>query len=411
MGRMKELWGEIQALSSLGLENPPYGQFVCVECCFDGDDVRALVKENEIDEPCSYCNKQGAAPLVDIFAMVVERIRTEWCPISDSGLSLETIKEGNWPGAVDRCEVPGYVGLEAQNDQIVEDLGGALTSGDWVENEPYGVSEFQGLKYGWERFCKRVKHHRRYFFSDEDSGDEYPDPNEIPPSSALSVVVHLAMNSDLCHTLPAGTTVYRARVGKHTAEGDMLSPPPEHTVSSRMSPIGIPMFYGSFDLETALNETYIQSRGECGDIVTVATFKTAVPISVVDLSRLPPIPSLLSAEWRKRDGIIFIRHFATDVAEPVEKDGREHVNYVPTQVFAEYLMTSKSRDGDFPTINGIVYASARHSGGKSFAVSPNTATKYENGQKERHDRNLIPGPTLQWYKRDDDNKWVITPNE
>ena len=411
MGSAKRLLDEIQTLNGLGLENPPYDQFVCVDCCFDGDDVRALVKKKEVDKPCSYCNKQGAASLVDVFAMVVGRIRTEWCPISDSGIPMEVIKEGGWRGVVDHCDVPGYVGLEAQNDKIMEDLGNALTPGDWVKNEPYGISRFEGLKYGWEGFCKRVKHHRRYFFSDEDSGDEYPDPNEILPSSALSVVFHLAMDLGLCHALPTGTTVHRARVGEHTTEEDMLSPPPEHTVSSRMSPIGIPMFYGSFDLETARNETYIQSRGECGDIVTVATFKTATPIFVVDLSRLPSIPSLLSAKWEKWAGVAFIHHFAKAVAEPVEKDGREHVNYVPTQIFAEYLMTSKNRDGDFPTINGIVYASARHSGGKSFAVSPDIDTKHENGQEERYDRNLIPGPTLQWYKRDDDNKWVIIPNE
>ena len=61
--------------------------------------------------------------------------------------------------------------------------------------------------------------------------------------------------------------------------------------SNRMSPAGIPMFYGADDAETAIAETYTPTPGEPAT-VTVAKFETARDALVVDLTVVAEFPEL-----------------------------------------------------------------------------------------------------------------------
>ena len=59
---------------------------------------------------------------------------------------------------------------------------------------------------------------------------------------------------------------------------------------------------------------------------------------VVDLTQLPPLPSIFdTARRRERDELLFLRAFIDDLRQPVARDGREHIDYVPTQVVTEYF--------------------------------------------------------------------------
>ena len=59
--------------------------------------------------------------------------------------------------------------------------------------------------------------------------------------------------------------------------------------------------------------------------------------------------------------------FVRDFVQAVEKDGREHIEYVPTQVVTEYFRRV-FRDTDGEPIRGIIYPSSRHEGGKSYVL-------------------------------------------
>jgi hypothetical protein len=49
-----------------------------------------------------------------------------------------------------------------------------------------------------------------------------------------------------------------------------------------------------------------------------------------------PFPSLFDEQRRHlRAGLSFLHDFAADLAKPIEKDGREHIEYVPTQIVTE----------------------------------------------------------------------------
>jgi hypothetical protein len=135
-----------------------------------------------------------------------------------------------------------------------------------------------------------------------------------------------------------------------------------------MSPAGIPMFYGSFEANTAFKEIVDISGSRRGKIVSVATFKTLKKLRVLDLCHLPEVPSLFDTSLRHlRSSLIFMRDFREEFRKPIKKSKSENIEYVPTQVFTEYIR-HKYTDIEGNTIEGILFPSARNPGGISCAL-------------------------------------------
>ncbi|MFB9929976.1 RES domain-containing protein [Amycolatopsis halotolerans] len=88
-------------------------------------------------------------------------------------------------------------------------------------------------------------------------------------------------------------------------------------------------------------------------------FETARDLTLLDLTQLPRIPSLYTESGRtpERYDLTFLRQFARDLAQPIALDGREHTEYVPTQVITEYL-----RFVSTTKVDGILYPSAQTDG-------------------------------------------------
>lgn len=59
----------------------------------------------------------------------------------------------------------------------------------------------------------------------------------------------------------------------------------------------------------------------------------------MDLTNLPEYPSVFGSDEANLDrpGVHLIHAFADDFIRPVEKDGREHIECVPSQVVTEYV--------------------------------------------------------------------------
>ena len=350
----------------------PNNGHVCEKCCCDEEDIKQFVlTHRENHQQCSYCGRSGAAPLEDVFAMMLERAKEEWCTPEESGLPMEVIKDESFPGLDCHEGLAVKLALNETNSDFVSHFDQYVEILVWIKKHPYDVSALDALRFGWEGFCRVVKHQRRFFFSDDDDPTDHP--NEIPLSNVLLAVCNAAQKAGLYDSLPAGHKVYRVRTGEHRNREDLTAPPPEKArFANRMSPAGIPLFYGSFDAETALAEVYNPAQSKWGDAFTVAEFVLTESVPVLDLSRLPEVPSLFGPEWRKRSSVAFIRGFAKNIGERVEKDGREHIEYVPTQIFAEYLMTASGQENGPPKIGGIVFSSAVNDGGKSCVLFPHS---------------------------------------
>ena len=206
----------------------------------------------------------------------------------------------------------------------------------------------------WDNFSDYIKKESRFFFSEK--------------ASILQETMKVLKRNSLIQKIRPKKTIYRARAfveGNRIVNDLRRMGPPQPAdiinISNRMSPPGVPIFYGSFDEETALSEVSQKGREGCAYI---AKFYLLREIIVIDLTLVDePLPSFFDineANRQKRNDLIFIKELSSKLSEPIDKDGREHTDYVPTQVLAEYIRKQK--------IHGIIYESGRKSAGKNIAL-------------------------------------------
>ncbi len=80
---------------------------------------------------------------------------------------------------------------------------------------------------------------------------------------------------------------------------------------------------------------------------------------VLDLHDLPALPSFFSETYGwKRAPLKFVHSFARDIARPIEREDRVHIEYVPTQVLTEYFRTQFKWEDR--VLDGICYTSSRN---------------------------------------------------
>ncbi len=133
-----------------------------------------------------------------------------------------------------------------------------------------------------------------------------------------------------------------------------------------MNPAGISYLYLAYELETALAEVMI--RPPCD--AAIAHFVSKRDLSILDLMNLPSKPSLFNSSCRSElEGILFLESFASEISKPVQKNGREHIEYVPSQVVAEYFaMLFKDHHGK--NLDGIAYRSSVRPSGRNLVLFP-----------------------------------------
>lgn len=186
----------------------------------------------------------------------------------------------------------------------------------------------------------------------------------------LAAIGEAIEEGGLLRTLPQSTKLFRGRVGPanrpYRSAENLGPPPPRKATASRMSPAGIPMFYGALDEHTAIAET-VQGRLQKGKIINIGAFLTRAEFLVVDLTALMPIPSLFSDKRYLRPTLRFLHSFVRDLSKSIKKDGREHIEYVPTQIVTEYFRHAHQSRGGQP-VRGILYPSARARGGTSCVL-------------------------------------------
>jgi hypothetical protein len=127
------------------------------------------------------------------------------------------------------------------------------------------------------------------------------------------------------------------------------------------------MFYGAFDLQTARAET-VDPAHHAGQKMSIGTFRPVRPLRVLDLADLPDIPSAFEEDGHHRiHPLRFLHEFAYDIVQPIDRDGREHIEYVPTQIVTEYFRRV-FRDAQGDAIDGIIYDSSRPGGDRAFVL-------------------------------------------
>lgn len=341
-------------------------KFVCASHIGD-EAIKRYIKSHSHNGKCDYCKDardRNVISLDDLGDYMEEAIRFYY---DEAGNALGYISsEGGYIGShFDTYDLLwDELELDVEDAKLQDDLVHVLPDTVWCHQDPYGLNESEELFFDWKDFKRTVKHKARYsFFFIEKVKDDNVPKYTVNASEILQEIGRLITRYNLIKKLPAGTVLYRCRQHKTVDEvsepKDIVSPPLECvTFSNRMSPAGVPMFYGGFDTDTAVRETVDISDVE-KPYYTVGEFSSINEITIVDFSALPPRPSIFDIVKRKHFyPINFLWNFVTDLSKAVIKDGREHIEYVPTQVVTEYIRYILAKNPKHK-VGGIIYPSAK----------------------------------------------------
>lgn len=365
LGRAKHfaMEQEERGFSSVG------DKYVCSTCVGDKG-LGRFIKDNGDKSQCTYC--QGKHSIVlhfdELMQFILECLSQEYGDPNNVGVAWDK----GWVGEVyDTYDFLDEIGIPIENMDFQDDIIDSLSDRQWCKSDFYNLSPELVLSYGWKEFVDTVKHKSRYVFYRVPDESDFRGHEEIPPSYFLDALCGVIDSLSLYKKIEVGTKLTRVRIHKKDekfTKAAELGPPPVEYASypNRMSPSGIPMFYGAFNLKTALAETYTPD-GEC-KVGTVGKFETVKELTLVDLSKLPPIKGIFSGASRTyRHGLSFLVEFLDDFTAPVSKDGREHIDYVPTQVVSEHLRFIH-KTGENVSIDGIIYPSSKDHGKKAVVL-------------------------------------------
>lgn len=337
-------------------------RLVCAGC-FEDDDLIAMIVDSEIDGDCEFCGAE-AVPVVEL-GELVQHIETRmgcFYGRAVDQLPYES-REGGYLGETfDAIELLfGEIGLELPRDDagsLRDAICDLLEDDAWCAYDWTALDPDESLIYGWERFCEITKHDRRFFF--QHAGQmPWDGIDDRTPIALLRDVADVLREQGLIVRRKPGMRFYRARPraeDEHHETPAALGPPPAKLAlqSNRMNPPGIPMFYGAKSAELARAE--VRSA-----LASIGTFRTTRAVTLLDLADLPAVPGFFSHAGREdRLHLSFLHDFARAVSLPVPRDERTHIDYVPTQVFTEFLRDF--RFGDGVRIDGIRYPSAAGEG-------------------------------------------------
>lgn len=200
----------------------------------------------------------------------------------------------------------------------------------------------------WTQFSQEIRFQNRYF------------PSTVPDLSVLEAVIRESRKS-----IKEGTALLRARVSpsEEAISAESMGAPPAHLATAgRANPVGIPYLYLAFELETCIYESRVPAHG----LLTVATFRLARRVDVLNLAKVTP-PDLFSApDLDAVDdlvrSVLYYRYLAVlgrELSKPVRSsDGP--TDYIPTQ----YLCELAKRTG----FDGVQYASSVYPDGHNVVL-------------------------------------------
>ncbi|MDA5147337.1 HEPN-associated N-terminal domain-containing protein [Streptomyces sp. AD681] len=371
-----------------------YGDgFVCAGCV-DDDTLAGKIATDaaRTKEHCTYCGHSPAAPLDTLLQAFFDGLHTEYS-LAGSELAYfegELVPVKRWDGD----ELVDTYADVLHGDELQEAVRKAARHDDvWVERHFIEPRHDEALLDGWNRFSHEVMYRTRHVFwlAPPHQDEAYLGGGEIPAAAILDTLGALIPQACLIHEIPAGHLLWRARTHdgeQHWSARDLgTASPTQARQPNRMSPAGIPLFYGADNPTTAIQEV---ARHATTQLVTYAAFETTRPCRVVDFTRLGPIPAIFDTDRAPlRRALMFLHEFVSRLS--ADADGHEHLTYVPTQIVTEYLLRVFDRERP---VGGLVYTSAAGREGRCTVLDiPQTRCLDPDGaEPDAHPAlRLVPG--------------------
>lgn len=334
--------------------------------------VKRFINRSKIRGVCDYCGyRKVVTELESVVEYIMEGVRHFYTDPANF-MNYESAEGGYQGNVYNAYEIlQEHHEIEIEDEQLFNDVYDSLdVTKPWSNEFEYYDHEGEIRLEHWNFFKQIIKSKSRYFFSTtlKFRSDFY----ELNAYDILLHIGRIVRELGLIRSLPKGTFFFRCRQHSKTEKiremGQLCSPPTENAIyANRMSPAGISMFYGAFELETAIKET-IDPYDKKNKMYSYGVFETKRDLKILNLAKCPPIPSMLEQRlWSKYYLITFLDAFINDLTKGVAKDGKVHIDYVPTQVVTEYFRY-KFSNRKSKGIDGIIYPSSKHKGGQACVL-------------------------------------------
>lgn len=338
----------------------------------DDEAIRLFINRTGEVEECDYCGRRKKVIMLEILMDYITDAIMHFYTDPANFMSYNS-REGGYLGNVyDASELLNeHFELEINDTALFNDIHDSFDlNRAWANEYEYHNDEGDYQYESWVAFQDIVKHKSRFLFSSKRIFKF--DDGVFSINEFLKLMGRQIRQMNMLTTLPKNTKLYRCRQHEHADEvteaAHICSPRNEQAIyPNRMSPAGISMFYAAFEPETAKIEALDLTNLD-KSFYTIAEFKTKHVLNLIDLSKVPTMPSRF--EQRKWDVfylIAFLRAFVHDFTKGIEKDGKIHIEYVPTQIITEYFRFEFSKAGAKP-IDGIIYPSSKSQGNNACVL-------------------------------------------
>ena len=354
-------------------------KFVCADC-FKDYAIRDFIRSKAIHSICTYCGRQDTKAISACMGIVIDFLLDgfcyDWVPNTPEHVwEAENFGWHGGPGWDSETESKYLVrsllpDIYERKGEILENILSSMNA-LWRPRMQYDPEPEDFFSFRWDEFAKAVKYQTRYVYYRVNTGWQ-KDVERRQKDSRFRMRTHDTIEEVLDNIsavnnvrfISSETQIWRARIhdlAEYPNNAKELGAPPfsEALLSTRMSAAGIPVFYCALDRETALAETRKTERSSgISKVLTIGLWKPLKTLRVLDLAEIPPKPSVFDAKRRHlREVVSFLAAFSEDISHPIQKDGHEHIEYVPTQVFTEYIRYVY-KDHEGAALDGILYRSA-----------------------------------------------------
>lgn len=330
--------------------NAPAGTRMVCSGCFEDPALRDWIRDHSSRAHCDFCSAQSVAAVP--LAKVVLRLMDCICLEYGSEQQDRFVSYHRFPFASAESWSTGELLFDEIGLRLPNDRQGQLRSamlqqiGDWIWREvEWNTSEAEGcavLPHTWEQFCHVVQFQRRFFFvpgadTDPEAKFAYVNVREV-----LERLRSFCLHEGLFRSVPVGTLLYRAEFeGDQTGaigRADLGFPLKRATRTHLvLNPSGIPALYAAESIESILS-----ACTEAG-YYAIATYRVKSRLSVLDLTGLSAVPSIFAgpeSEWYRRRYLVLAHKLRNAMARPAKQGASAALDYLPTQVVAEYFRVS-----------------------------------------------------------------------
>lgn len=339
---------------------------VCTNC-FKDKGLQKYIKTHGANGFCYYCNKKKARiiSLEEIISHIQKSLRTEY-PTPDNACIPFESREGGW--LIEPIDIYDMLqeteSINYTHEKLFKEIVGLL-----LENQysPYSPGDDTNAMYeSWDTFTNHVMHKSRFLFCP--IKDKWSKSKWKSPLYMLKEISNTIKNNKMVSTIKKGEPIFRVRLSDdintaHTAKSLGTVPKERAKYENRMSPAGIPMFYGGKNLATAIVEVLDKDNS----FYHVATYHASRDILLIDLTQEPFLPSIYDEILcGKRASIKFMGGFIENVSKKIIKEEKQELEYISTQLVTEYLRYHFKVNKQRP--DGIMYKSSKENADICYAL-------------------------------------------